>query len=633
MTPFSNAWNAALAAFRTAWRELLAADILYKLLAVVLLLPTVALGLRVFLGLSGSSVKADQDILYFFLSPVGAVTLVVIAAGAIAVTALEVASLMTIGLGAREAARVSVPDALRFSLARAWSVIQVAGRLVVRVVLLALPFLAAAALVAWWLLQDHDINYYLANRPPEFLAAAGAVGLIVLGLLAVLIPRLVSWCLVLPLVLFENIRPTDSFAVSAARVRGNRWQVGLVLVSWAVASLAVSALVIGLTRGLGLGVTGALADNPRLLLASMAALLVGWFGITILVNVFTICLFALLVAAVYRRLGGREWSPDLVPARSVASGHRGWVASNALLLLFLAAAVLAVIAARTLADTAREQQPVTVTAHRGAAGEAPENTLASIRAALEQGADWVEIDVQENADGEVIVIHDSDFMKIAGNPLKVWDATSEDLAGLDVGSWFGPDFSGERIPTLREVLDLVRGRATLTIELKYYGHDEQLEQRVVSLVEAAGMADQVAIISLKYPALEKIRELRPEWPTGLLTARALGDLTAVDTEFLAVNTAIATRPFIRRAHAAGKEVFVWTVNDPVTMSIMAGRGADGLITDYPGLAGEVLAYRAGLGAVERLLADLSLAIGWRPSREDVARETSGVQAAPDPGTR
>ncbi len=103
----------------------------------------------------------------------------------------------------------------------------------------------------------------------------------------------------------------------------------------------------------------------------------------------------------------------------------------------------------------------------------------------------------------------------------------------------------------------------------------------------------------------------------------------MDADFLAVNTAIASRAFIRRAHAAGKEVFVWTVNDPVTMSIMTGRGADGLITDYPGVAREVLAYRAGLGSVERLLTDLALAIGWRPSEEDIARETAG--APPDPG--
>ncbi len=283
------------------------------------MLPTLALGLRLFLGLSGSSVKADQDILYFFLSPVGAVTLVVITAGVIAVTALEVACLMTIGLGAREAARVSVPDALRYSLARAWPVLQVAGRLVVRVILLALPFLIAGAAVAAWLLRAHDINYYLANRPPEFMAAAAAIGLLIAGLLAVLIPRLVSWSLVLPLVLFENVRPADSFEVSAARVKGYRWQVGLVLVSWVVASIAVSVLVVGLTRAIGLGTTAALADNPQLLMVSMAVLLVGWFVVSILVNVFSICLFALLVTAIYRRLGGREWSPDMVPARSAAS--------------------------------------------------------------------------------------------------------------------------------------------------------------------------------------------------------------------------------------------------------------------------------------------------------------------------
>ncbi len=626
MTPFVNAWNSAWSGFGTAWRELLAADILYKLLAVALLLPTVALGLRLFLGLSGDAVKADTDILFFFLSPVGAVTLIVIAAGIIAVTALEIACLMTIAMGAREAARVSVPDALRYSLSRAWPVIRVAARLVIRVLLIALPFVIAAAAVAWWLLTEHDINFYLSNRPPEFIAAALAIGLILLGMLVVLVPKLVAWSLVLPLVLFEDVRPADSFAASEQRVAGHRWDLTWILVSWALVSLVVPAIMFGLTRGIALGAAGALSGSPRTLMLVMGVLLLGWFTVSILVNVFATCLFALLIVGVYRRLGGREWSPEMVPARSVASGGRGWVASNALLLLFLTAAVLAVLTAQTLAGAAREQQPVVVTAHRGAAGDAPENTLASIRASLDQGTDWVEIDVQETADGEVVVIHDSDFMKIAGNPMKIWDARAADLEDLDVGSWFDVAYSGERIPALRDVLELVKDRATLTIELKYYGHDEQLEQRVVDLVEAAGMADQVAIISLKYPGLQKIHGLRPDWPTGLLTARALGDLTSMDTDFLAVNTAVATRGFVRRAHAAGKQVFVWTVNDPATMAIMVGRGVDGLITDYPGVARAVLDYRAGLGTLERLLTDLSLAIGWRPSAGEVARETAGRES-------
>ena len=81
-----------------------------------------------------------------------------------------------------------------------------------------------------------------------------------------------------------------------------------------------------------------------------------------------------------------------------------------------------------------------------------------------RGADWVEIDVQETADGEVIVIHDSDFMKLAGVDLKVWDATFEQARTIDIGGWFDPEFAGERVPTLREVLETARGRSHVVIE-------------------------------------------------------------------------------------------------------------------------------------------------------------------------
>ena len=85
--------------------------------------------------------------------------------------------------------------------------------------------------------------------------------------------------------------------------------------------------------------------------------------------------------------------------------------------------------------------------HRSPRGcrQAPENTLASIRQAIKDGADWIEIDVQETLDGEVVVIHDSDFMKLAGVDLRVWDGTLEQLREIDVGSWFGPEFSTERV--------------------------------------------------------------------------------------------------------------------------------------------------------------------------------------------
>ena len=230
--------------------------------------------------------------------------------------------------------------------------------------------------------------------------------------------------------------------------------------------------------------------------------------------------------------------------------------------------------------------------------------------AVEDGADWVELDVQESAEGEVIVVHDSDFMKLAGVPTKVWDVTAEELVEIDIGGWFAPEFSDQRTPTLAEALAVVKGSASrMLIELKYYGHDVRLEARVAEIVEAAGMADRVAVMSLKYEGVQMMRALRPDWRVGVLAATAVGDLARLDGDFVAVNASRATSRLVRASDAAGKDLYVWTVNDPLRMTAMISLGVDGLITDEPALAREVIAARAELGAPARLLLLLSQRMG------------------------
>jgi glycerophosphoryl diester phosphodiesterase len=124
-----------------------------------------------------------------------------------------------------------------------------------------------------------------------------------------------------------------------------------------------------------------------------------------------------------------------------------------------------------------------------------------------------------------------------------------------------------------------------------------------------GMQDQIVVMSLKYDAVQKVRSLRPDWTLGLLTAVAIGDLTRLDADFLAVNTGLASRTFVRNAHAAGKEVLVWTVNDPLTAYAMISRGVDGIITDDPAMGRRVLAFYDELNGVERLLAEVAILIG------------------------
>jgi glycerophosphoryl diester phosphodiesterase len=604
---FREAW----ADGKQVWRQLLATDLAYKLLAFAVLTPLVGLALRAGISISGSSVLADQDILLFFIRPVGLFVLVVAAALAIAITALEQACLMTIGMGARTGVRIDAGQAMRFVLGRVRPVLGLAVRLVARALLLAAPFLAALGLIYVLLLRDFDINYYLAERPPAFLAAVGLAVLSLLAMAWVLVPRLVGWALALPLALFEGVRPGSALSESARRSSGARLAMARVLVRWGAGALLLFLVLPGAVLAVGRLLVPHWRGHVGIVLGLMAVVVAVWAVVSLLVSWVNATAFALLVVRLHVGLGGgrRELDPALAAAGALGGGRRLRLSFGRVLALLAAVAIAAGLVGFLLLRQVRLRDAAVVIAHRGAAATAPENTLASVEEAIMEGADFVEIDVQETADDEIAVLHDSDLMKVAGVDLKIWDATRERLATIDIGSWFDPRFHQERVPRLEDVLEKARGRARVVIELKYYGHTEALEQRVVDLVEKLGQADNVVVMSLEYDALRKMRALRPRWILGLLTAKAVGDLTALDADFLAVNAGLANRRFVKRAHEKGKLVYVWTVNDPVQMFRLLNLGVDGIITDRPALARWVIGRRAELSAAERLLVGIAFFFG------------------------
>jgi hypothetical protein len=200
-------------------------------------------------------------------------------------------------------------------------------------------------------------------------------------------------------------------------------------------------------------------------------------------------------------------------------------------------------------------------------------------------------------------------MRHARVNLTVGSSTLEQIREIDIGSWFGPEFADERVPTLAEVLDEVKGRSRLIIELKYYGHEQALEQRVIDLVESAGLADDVMVMSLHFPGVRKVQELRPDWTTGLLAAQAIGNIVRLDADFLAVSRGIATPALVRASGDNDKELYVWTVNDAVDMTRMLSLGVDGLITDEPRLARQVVDERNAMSTAEKLLLHSALLLG------------------------
>jgi glycerophosphoryl diester phosphodiesterase len=291
--------------------------------------------------------------------------------------------------------------------------------------------------------------------------------------------------------------------------------------------------------------------------------------------------------------------------------------------------VVAAAAGAYMLNSVRLDTDVQIIAHRGAARFAPENTLAAFERAIVDGADWIELDVLETADGEVVVAHDRDLKRVGGVNLPIETSTYEQLQGVDVGSWFGPEFAGERVPLLAEALELCKGRIGVVIELKYFGRSVALEERVVEIVEAADMAAEVVVMSLNYGGVQRMRSLRPDWRLGLITAVAIGNLTTVDADFLAVNGNLATALFIREAHVAGMDVYVWPIYERIEKARMISRGADGLITYDPALGRRILAQLEDMTPVERLMINVALLMGIVPEEEP--RETNDLAGEVDLG--
>ena len=611
-------WKKVLKTLGQSTGRIFTTHLAYVALGTLLFTPLVGIVGRFLLRLSGHSMLSDFDIAYFLLTPLGMTALILLAAILITILVFEQASLMAINAGSLQGVHITTMSALYFTAGRAKRIFFFAIQLVVRVLIIVLPFLAVGGAVAWFLLTDYDINYYLAEKPPVFLAAAAIIGLLVLAMLVLLLRKLLSWSLALPLLLFSNVSPTASFHESESLTLGDRRLFIITLGTWGMAALLLGSVVLGSVELLGSKLVPLFSDSITWLVPVLGGLVALWSLGNLLVTTLTAGSFASLLLTLYERSGAEISSAGL--AGSEQSRLKG-INGPRFVLLLIGCTAVAVLVGSWLLNGIQVKDNVQVIAHRGAAGKAPENTLASIRQAIKDNTDWVEIDVQESGDGEIVVIHDSDFMKLAGVDTKIWGGTLKQLQEIDIGSWFDPKFSAERVPTLAEVLEEVRGKARLLIELKYYGHDQQLEQRVARIVEQADMVDNVAVMSLKHEGIKKFHALRPDWSTGLLLTKAIGNLSDLEVNFLAVNMAMATPGFIRRIQSADKQVFVWTVNDQVSMSRMMSLGVDGIITDEPELARTVLAERAEMNSIERLLIHTAVLIG-RPVPQRTYRDQS-----------
>jgi len=221
-----------------------------------------------------------------------------------------------------------------------------------------------------------------------------------------------------------------------------------------------------------------------------------------------------------------------------------------------------------------------VIAHRGASGRAPENTLAAYALAVEQRADMIEIDLHRTRDAAIVVIHDADLRGLGGRG-EIADATLEEVRALDAGS-------GQRVPTLDEVLDRFGEQIAFNLELKSgsRGAYAGLERAAVEAVERRGLLARTLFSSFEDDILERLRDCAPAARIGVLVSRRAPDrwlarARAVAAEAVHLASSLLDAARVERAHAADLSVFVYTVDALAAMRRLIALGVDGLFTNFP----------------------------------------------------
>jgi len=228
-------------------------------------------------------------------------------------------------------------------------------------------------------------------------------------------------------------------------------------------------------------------------------------------------------------------------------------------------------------------------AHRGASGYAPENTMAAFRLALEMGAKAMEFDVHQTRDHELVVLHDDDLKRVGKKRLRVRDLTREELAAVDVGSWFDPCFSAERVPTLSQLFELAQGKAELHLEIKHGSRVYPgIEERIVDLLQRRKALGTTLVSSFDHAALFSARSL----DTGLRIGYLLGltgmktayrEMQELGAESLNMSARQADARKVRECKERGLKTLVYTVNSRKELARLERLGVDGVFTNFPEL--------------------------------------------------
>jgi len=601
--------------FRSSWRSVV---LLWKPMAgwtllvyavfTALLAPVLVATLNWGIFRGDRLIVGNEELYTWFFSPSGFSYLFLVLLITLTGLVIRYAGLFQIVTDFLLGRSVSVKDTSLHIAARIPILIKLCVITIFGAILLLIPLFIGLGIIYLVWLAEFDINYYILTTPPEWYSAltwgsiwGGAWFLFAVFVAACALPALPAY-LDGKKTLFEALR--EVWEAPMSKTLQLIKAVVMAVLFWVALRLLVDALLIYIFFIITDWAHSAF-DSLRLIVFITGNYLFLSLGIGAVISFFGFSMISVIITKFYysySRPTLEQEIPGLWRLTKKTMGILAWWTKPARAISLILIIVMGgLTVSYFIVDTTIDERQVLNIAHRANALGAPENSIAALENSITVGADMVEIDVQMTADGTVVVLHDADLMRVAGDPRRIRDVTYDDISDLLLIT--DQDLPEDKIgiPTLQQYLSGSRDQIKLLIELKYYGFYPELAEETIRVVRENQMEDQVLFMSLSMAAVQQVKEIAPYVAMGYTSAAAAGDLGRLPVDFLAIFHQNITPQLISDYSERGRPIYAWTVNRAEEMIGAIERGADGLITDEPVLAGAIIEEMNQLSRAERLL--------------------------------
>ena len=551
-------------------RTLIRFELLYKFVLGIILMPIAISGFNLTMRLTGYTYLTLENISSFLFNPITIFLLLLIIIFLTIITLFDISTLIVIFDVSYQKKKINVKDAIIVSLSRCKNIFKIKNISVAFLVLFLIPFLNLGL----------GSNVITSIKIPEFIMdfikSNSVLFILYLILYLFLISIITSWLYSLHYMIIENKSFKDSRIASKRLIKGNRFMdIVKILFSQILISFSyVLFLFLGLII---IVVLNKILAYFKLVQSILITLI--WLFVGILLIIFSIIStgvsYVIISSLFYsHKIDNKEKIIPIKYERVIKNKKK----NKALKWIFIITYQVVTGKTNLNIEFVRNME---ITAHRGASVKYPENTMAAFRGAKELGADWIELDVQQTKDKQIVVSHDANLSRVTGVNKDIIDMDYEEISKLDAGSFKGKEFAGERIPLLSEVLEFAKeNNIKLNIELKPTGKETGFEKQVVELIKKYNMEDRCVVTSQVYEVLENIKKVDKNIKTVYVMSIAIGNITDLKyADAFSIEATNVTESQVNRVHNAGKELYAWTVNTKESINHMIDMNVDNIITD------------------------------------------------------